>query len=306
MAAYIVRRLFLTLIMLLVVSYITYALPFIGPTDPVIAMAGPRAQGASLEALRKELGLDRPVPVQYFDYMRNVLRGDLGTSYYFRRPVTEALFSRLPATAELAACVMGLSLVFGLPMGILAALKKGKLVDNLLTASGFVLISMPTFFIGLLLLYVFAFRLQLFPIGGHGTWKHLVLPGLSVSLPWSIWYGTILRSNLLEVMSADYVRTAYAKGLRGRLVVWRHMLRNALLPLVTMLGMDLATLLTGTALVEYVFNWPGVGWQALQAALHRDVPMIMGSVLFGAALIGLANIGVDVLYTVLDPRVRVE
>jgi len=304
MTAYIVRRLFWLLVTLIAVSIFTFIIIFAGPVDPVKALVGPRAQGASLTALRHELGLDRPLYVQYLDYMGDLARGDLGDSFFFKRPVREALFSRLPATAQLAACIMALSLVFGLPMGVVAALKRGSVLDSGMTVTGLLLISMPTFFFGLLLIYFLAFRLRLFPVGGYGSFRHLILPGLSVALPWAVWYGVILRTSMLDVLSTDYVRTAYAKGLRQRLVVWRHMLKNAMLPLVTMLGMDFASLLTGMAFVEYVFNWPGIGWQALTAAQHFDVPMIMGSVLFGAALIGFANLTVDVLYTFLDPRVR--
>lgn len=304
MSAYIIRRLFWLIVTLLAVSIFTFVIIFAGPVDPVKALVGPKAQGEALVALRHQLGLDRPLYVQYLDYMGRLVRGDLGTSFFFKRPVSEALFSRFPATAQLAACIMGLSLVFGLPLGVIAAMRRGSVLDHGMQIVGLMLISMPTFFFGLLLIYFMAFRLRVFPVGGYGSLKHLILPGLSVALPWAVWYGVILRTNMLDVLAADYVRTAYAKGLPQRLVVWRHMLKNAMLPLVTMLGMDFASLLTGMAFVEYVFNWPGIGWQALTAAQHFDVPMIMGSVLFGAALIGIANLVVDVLYTFLDPRVR--
>jgi len=169
-----------------------------------------------------------------------------------------------------------------------------------------VAISMPSFFLGLLLIYLFAFQLKLFPVGGYGSWRHLILPTLSVALPWSGWYAIVLRSNMLDAISTDYVRTAYAKGLSQRAAALRHMLPNAILPVVTMVGLDIAGLLTGIALVEYIFNWPGIGWQTLQAAQRLDVPMIMGSVLFGALIFSLANLVVDLLYTVLDPRVRLR
>ena len=170
--------------------------------------------------------------------------------------------------------------------------------------SGLVAISIPSFLFGLLLLYSFAFRLKLFPVGGYGSPAHLVLPALTVALPWAAWYGIVLRSNMLDTVSLDFARTAAAKGLGPWAIAWRHLLPNALLSVVTMLGMDLAALLTGLALVEYIFGWPGIGWQALQAAQRFDVPMIMGSVLFGALLIGLANLIVDLVYGWLDPRVR--
>jgi peptide/nickel transport system permease protein len=183
-------------------------------------------------------------------------------------------------------------------------MRQGSLIDRLTMLLGLVAISIPTFFVGMLLLYCFSYQVKLFPVGGHGTLRHLVLPTLAVAIPWGAWYAIFLRSNMLEAISADYVRTAYAKGLNQRTVAVRHMLRNALLPVVTIMGIDMASLLTGIVLVESVFSWPGIGMQTLQAAQHLDVPLIMGSVLFGAILIGVANLVVDLLYTWLDPRVQ--
>jgi peptide/nickel transport system permease protein len=171
---------------------------------------------------------------------------------------------------------------------------------------GLLWISLPTFLLGLLLIYVFAFKLRWFPIGGYGTLRHLVLPTLSVALPWSAWYAIILRSNMLDAKGSDYVRTGYAKGLSQQVVTLRHILPNAVLPVVTMASMDLAGLLTGIALVEYIFSWPGIGWQALQAARTKDIPVIMGSVFFGALMIGLGNLLADVINAWLDPRVRLD
>jgi peptide/nickel transport system permease protein len=256
--------------------------------------------------VREQYGLDRPLYVQYGRYVSHLLRGDLGNSFYFRQPVASALFSKLPATALLAVSIMVVASILGIGLGLLAALKHDTLLDRGLLVLQTLSIALPTFFLGLLLIYFFAFRLKWFPIGGYGTFRHLILPTLAVAVPWSAWYGIVLRSSMLDALSADYVRTAYAKGLSGRVVALRHMLRNALLPVVTMLGVDLASLLTGIALVERVFNWPGIGWQTLEAALRLDIPMIMGSVLFGAVLIGLANLIVDLLYTWLDPRVQLE
>jgi peptide/nickel transport system permease protein len=306
MGHYIIRRLIWTLFTLFGVSLLTFILIFAGPTDPAQALVGERAQGVSVEHIRQQYGLDQPLYMQYLKYMGNLLRGDLGNSFYFRRPVAEALLEKFPATASLAVSIIVAAVLIGVPMGTIAAIKHNTLVDRGFMIFQLLTISLPTFFFGLLLIYFFAFRLGWFPVGGHGTLQHLVLPTLSVALPWSAWYAIFLRSNLLDVTSTDYVRTAYAKGLRQRIVVLRHMLRNAIMPVVTMVGTDLATLLTGIALVEYIFQWPGIGWQALQAAQHLDVPLIMGSVLFGAALIGIGNLLVDLLYTWLDPRVRLE
>jgi peptide/nickel transport system permease protein len=238
--------------------------------------------------------------------MGRLLRGDLGDSFYFRQPVAQALLARFPATATLAVAIILVAIVIGIPLGAIGALKSNTALDRGLMIIQLLAISMPSFFFGLLLIYLFAFQFKLLPVGGYGSWRHLILPTLSVALPWSGWYAIVLRSNMLDAISTDYVRTAYAKGLSQRSAALRHMLPNAILPVVTMVGLDMAGLLTGIALVEYIFNWPGIGWQTLQAAQRLDVPMIMGSVLFGALIIGLANLVVDLLYTLLDPQVRLR
>lgn len=304
MTRYIIRRLLWTVLTLFGVSLITFILVFAGPTDPANALVGDKALGVSIEHVRQQYGLDQPIYMQYLNYMGNLLRGDLGDSYYFKRPVLTTLWEKFPATALLAVSIIVVAIAFGVPMGTLAALKHGTALDRGLMIFQLLTISLPTFFLGLLLIYVFAFRLNLFPVGGHGKLSHLILPTVAVALPWSAWYAIFLRSNILDVTGTDYVRTAYAKGLKQHIVVLRHILRNALMPVLTMVGMDMAALMTGIALVEYIFNWPGIGWQTLQAAQHLDVPLIMGSVLFAALLIGLANLMVDLIYTWLDPRVR--
>ncbi|HLL49978.1 MAG TPA: ABC transporter permease, partial [Thermomicrobiales bacterium] len=287
------------------VSLFTFGLLFAGPTDAARALSGARAQAASVEMLRERLGLDRPVHEQYVTYLGDLVRGDLGQSYYFKRPVADALRERFPATAQLALTIFVLAVAFGVPLGVVSAMRRGGVIDRALMVSGLVAISIPSFLFGLLLLYAFSFRLKLFPVGGYGSPAHLILPALTVALPWAAWYGFVLRSNMLDTVALDYARTAAAKGLRPWVIAWRHLLPNALLSVVTMLGMDLAVLLTGLALVEYIFGWPGIGWQALQAAQRFDVPMIMGSVLFGSLLIGVANLIVDLVYGWLDPRVRI-
>lgn len=301
---YLFRRLIWTLITLLGVTLLMFILVFAGPTDPARKLVGDKATGVSIEHVRQEYGLDKPLTVQYLTYMGRLLRGDLGESYYYRRPVAEALLSRLPATALLAFSIMFVSCLVGVPLGVLTALQHGKFIDRLTMLLGLVAIALPTFFVGILLMYCFSYQLKLFPVGGYGTLRHLVLPTLAVAIPWGAWYAIFLRSTMLEAISADYVRTAYAKGLNRRVVAVRHMLRNALLPVVTIMGIDMASLLTGIVLVESVFSWPGIGMQTLQAAKHLDVPLIMGSVLLGAILIALANLLIDLLYTWLDPRVQ--
>lgn len=304
MVGYILRRLLWIAITLWGVSLLTFGLLFAGPKDAAQALSGGRAEAASVEMLRQRLGLDRPVHEQYLAYLGGLLRGDLGESMYFGRPVAEALLERVPATAQLALTIFVLAVALGLPLGVVSSMRRGGILDRTLMVTGLAAISIPSFLFGILLLYFFAFRLKLFPVGGYGTPAHLVLPALTVALPWAAWYGIVLRSNMLDAVTLDFARTAAAKGLNPWVIAFRHLLPNALLSVVTMLGMDLAGLLTGLALVEYIFGWPGIGWQALQAAQRFDIPMIMGSVLFGALLIGVANLVVDLVYGWLDPRVR--
>jgi peptide/nickel transport system permease protein len=306
MLRYIIQRLAWTVIVLIGVSALTFLLVFAMPGDPAQALVGGRASKDSIEQVRRQYGLDQPIQIRYLSYMGRLLRGDLGDSFYFRQPVSQALLARFPATAQLAGAIILVAVVIGIPLGVVGALRSNTPIDRGLMIGELLAISMPSFFFGLLLLYLFAFQLKLLPVGGYGSLKQLILPTLSVALPWSGWYAIILRSNMLEAISTDYVRTAYAKGLSQRSAALRHMLPNAILPVVTMVGMDLAGLLTGIALVEYIFNWPGIGWQTLQAAQRLDVPMIMGSVLFGALIISLSNLIIDLLYTVLDPRVRLK
>src|SRR5688572_1494224 len=304
MLGYILRRLLWIVITLWAVSLFTFGLLFAGPRDAAQALSSGRAEAASVEMLRQQLGLDRPVHEQYLTYLGNLLRGDLGDSFYFGSSVADALREGFPATLQLALTIFVLAVALGLPLGVVSAMRRGGVLDRTLMVTGLVAISIPSFLFGILLLYFFAFKLRLFPVGGYGTPAHLVLPALTVALPWAAWYGIVLRSNMLDAVTLDFARTAAAKGLNPWVIAFRHLLPNALLSVITMLGMDLAGLLTGLALVEYIFGWPGIGWQALQAAQRFDIPMIMGSVLFGALLIGTANLLVDLVYTWLDPRVR--
>jgi peptide/nickel transport system permease protein len=306
MGRFITRRLLWIGLTLLWVSAITFVLVFAGPGDPARAIGGSRASAATLDALREQYGLDQPIHVQYARYIGQLLQGDMGYSYVLRRPVAEIMLERLPATAMLAGTIIAVALLIGIPLGVLTGLRAHSLLDRVVTIGGTMVISIPTFLIGILLIYTFAFQLKLFPLGGYGSLEHLVLPTLSVALPWSAWYATMLRSNMLEVKASDYVRTGFAKGLRERTVAVRHMLPNALLPVLTMATMDLAALLTGIALVEHVFGWPGIGQLALKAAATRDIPVIMGSVIFGGLMIGIGNLLADLVAAWLDPRIRLS
>jgi len=304
MLGYIIRRIVFGAAVLLGTSIITFMLAFVVPGDPAVAMAGAKADPQTLASIRKELGLDQPLYVQYMRYLGRAVHGDLGRSYIRRESVTGLILSRFPATAILALAAMVLSLALGIPMGVLAAAYRERAPDNALLVFSLALVSVPVFWLGAMLLIVGGLYLRSFPLGGFGDWKSLVLPTVTLALGSAGYYSRILHTNLVDALDQDYVRTARGKGLSRARVMAKHAMANAMLPLVTLAGLDLAGLLSGVVLTETVFNWPGVGRLAFEAVFNLDVPLIMGTVLFSAFLIVVANLGVDLLYVWLDPRIR--
>ena len=307
MTQYILRRLFFILITLLAVTALSYGLIF-AAGDPAMMLA-PHKPGMDpnpevVEAVRKRYNLDKPLPIQYLSYLAQLAQGELGDSYYFRRPVRELLFEKFPNTLLLAALIMGVAMLIGLPLGMVAAIYRNTIIDRIIITFCTLTIALPSFFLALLFIYFVAFRMRLLPITGYGTPAHLVLPVLSVAVPMAAGYILFLRSNVLNQTSSEYARTARAKGLLARVVAVRHILPNALIPVVTMAGLDLAYLLTGVVLVESVFNYPGIGLQVLTAVTNLDVPVVMGSVLMASLLVGFGNLIADLIVARLDPRIR--
>jgi len=297
------HRLGWSIVVLVGVSALTFCLAFVIPSDPARTVAGPKADAQTLQSIRRELGLDQPVAVQYVRYVGRLLRGDLGRSYLTRQRVLDAIWERLPATAALAAASLGVSVLLGVALGLLTALRRGSAVDLTVLIGSLVALSLPVFWVGMALLYVFAFRLRWLPLGGFGL-VNVILPAATLALGQGAYYARVLHGSLGEVLDADYIRTARAKGVPPRTVYAKHALRNALLPLVTLLGLDFAGLMSGVVLTETVFNWPGLGRLAVEGVFNQDIPVIMGTVLFGAVLVVAANIAVDGLYLVVDPRLR--
>jgi len=304
MLVYLIRRVFFGAAVLLGTSIITFAVAFVVPADPAVAMAGAKADPHTLAIIRTQLGLDQPLYVQYARYLDRVLHGDLGRSYIQRQSVTRLIRERFPATAILALCAMALSLVLGIPMGMLAAAYRERAADNLLLVLSLGLVSLPVFWLGTMLLVMAAFYLRALPLGGFGDWKSLILPVITLALGSAGYYSRILHTNLVEAMDQEYVRTARGKGLSRARAMLKHAMANALLPLVTLAGLDLAGLLSGVVLTETVFNWPGIGRLAYEAIFNLDIPLIMGTVMFAAFLVVVANLAVDILYVWLDPRIR--
>jgi peptide/nickel transport system permease protein len=304
MAAYLIRRLLQSLGVIFGVATVTFVMIYLMPGDAARMYAGPRAPEAEVQRIRELWGLTDPLPVQYIRYLSRAVRGDLGQSTRDKRPVLQAVVERLPATIQLAVAGLCVELLIGVPLGILSALRPGSWIDQLSTVVVLLGVSIPQFALGLVSLYVLGFLIPIFPLGGYGTPLHLVLPAFVLGIGGAAFYSRVLRNSVLDVMHEDYVRTARAKGLLPRTVLLRHILRNALLPVVTLSALDLALLLGGVVVIEAVFGWPGVGLQAWSAIRNQDTPMIMGTVLFGSISVVFINLMVDFFYVVLDPRVR--
>jgi peptide/nickel transport system permease protein len=306
MTAYIIRRLLWMVLVLFGVAAITFVIAFLVPGDPARLYAGTNASPAAIKIIHHQLGLDRPLWTQFADYMWRVLHLDFGFSYRYQTPVLPAILQRFPATAELALAGVFFELIIGLPIGILSAIRPGSFWDRATMVFTFVALAAPPFWLGLLFLFVFGVLLPVLPIGGYGGGapQYLLLPALTLGLGGAAYYARLLRASLLDILKSDYVRTAWAKGLTERQVIQKHAIPNALTVIVSQLGMDLGYFLAGVVVIETVFAWPGIGKQAVDAIFTLDIPLVMGTVLFGALLIVTANVVVDISYTFLDPRVR--
>ena len=307
MGKYIARRLLWMVVVLFFVSLITFLLAFAVPGDPAKSIAGTHATPEILARIRHTLGLDEPLWKQYGLYLWHLLHGNLGYSYMTYQPVSTAILQRFPATVMIAMFGIFFELLIGIPVGMISALKQYGIRDRSFTILSLLFLSMPMFFLGMLLMYLFAFQWQIFPLGGYEGWTaplYGILPGLTLGLTGAAWYSRLLRSSMLDSLNADFVKAARAKGLPERTVVWRHIMRNAWSPIVTLLGMDVGWFLGGVLIIEIVFGIPGIGGQAYQAIQNQDLPLIMGTVLFAALLVTVSNFVVDLAYTWLDPRVK--
>ena len=306
MAGLILRRLIQAVLILIGVSFITFFLLYVLPADPVRQIAGRSATPQTVANIRAQLGLDQPFIVQYGRYMAGLVQGDLGRSYLQKTDVATLIWARLPASLLLMAAGIAAELVIGLTMGVIAALWRGRAVDHSLMMTSFVTVSAPQFVVALLLLYVFAVKLGWFPIGGYGTAAHLVLPAMTLGILGSGWYARIMRSSMIEVLRADFIRTARAKGLTRAQIVFRHAMPNAILPVIAMIGIDIGIFMGGIVVVEGVFGWPGIGQLAWQAIQRVDIPIIMGVTLVSACAIVLGNLIADLIVPLIDPRIRVR
>jgi ABC-type dipeptide/oligopeptide/nickel transport system permease component len=306
MGRYLVRRLMLTIPVLLGVATLVFALIHLVPGDPAQAMLGEGATQQDVEALRKNLGLDRPLTAQYESFLGGLARGDLGRSFRFGTPVADEIRRRLPQTAILAACAMTFAIALAIPLGIVAAVFRGRLPDHAAMTLALAGISMPGFWLGPLLAIVFAVRLGWLPVSGSGTPAHLILPSVTLGAALAAILARMTRASVIEELRELYVTAARARGLSRTRAIVRHAFRNSLIPVVTIIGLQLGAVLTGTIITETIFAWPGVGRLLIQAINTRDYPLVQGCILFISVTYVAMNLLTDLAYGLLDPRIRFE
>ena len=306
MLRFLARRLAQSVLVILGVTLVTFLISFAVPADPARMIAGRSASAETVASVRHQLGLDQPLPVQYLRYLGHLARGDLGRSYVQRIDVSTVIASRLPATLELMAGAIFFELLLGLPAGAFSAFHRGTRADKGTMVLSFIGVSAPQFVVGLLLLYVFGYLLDLFPLGGYGGLANLFLPALTLGIAGGGWYARQSRSSMVDALRQDYVRTARAKGAGEWRVVLLHAGRNAVLPVIAMIGLDIGNFMQGVVVVEAVYGWPGIGQLAWEAIQQLDIPVIMGVTIFAAMAIVLGNLLADIITGVLDPRIRVR
>ena len=306
MGRFLARRLVLTIPVLLGVATLVFSLIHLIPGDPAQAMLGEAAPQSDVEELRRRLGLDKPLVEQYGVFLQGLVKGDLGTSLRTGEPVTDQIVERMPATFELAAAAMFVAIAFSMPLGILAAVRRGTAVDHAAMTVSLAGVSVPNFWLGPLLAIVFAVELGWLPVSGRGTWAHLVLPAISLGAALAAILARMTRATLLEELREQYVQAARARGVSRMRAILRHAFRNSLIPVVTLLGLQFGAVLTGAVITETIFAWPGIGRLLIQSIGFRDYPLVQGCILLIALTYVGVNLVTDMLYGVLDPRIRYE
>lgn len=305
MLNFLVHRFIQSLFILWAVASIAFGLTFLSG-DPATLMIGEHWTAEQTRDFREFMGFDRPFHVQYFEYLGRLARGDFGVSVRQQLPVTQLIIERLPATLQLALAAFTIIIVVAIPLGVLSAVRRNTFWDHTAMSIALFAQSVPTFWLGIMLILIFGVQLRLLPISGNESWMHLILPAITLATYSAARNARIVRSSMLDILSEDYIRTAQAKGLPSRTVLYGHALRNALIPVVTMLGLEVGSLLGGALVTETVFAWPGIGRLTIQAIYARDYPLVQGVITFGAMVFVLVNLLVDFSYSLLDPRIHYD
>ncbi len=305
MSQFIIRRLLKALVVLFGVTFFSFGMLFL-TGDPALLMANEQWTEADLEEFRHQMGFDRPWIVQYADFIGRAVQGDFGTSLRHRQPALKLVLERMPATLELTFAAMILSIVMAFPVGIISAVKRHSIYDHISMLAALLGQSMPVFWLGIMLILVFGVWLRWLPVSGRGDWQNLVMPAVALAMYPVARNARMVRSSLLNVLAQEYVITARAKGLTEFYVIFKHALKNAAIPMVTVVALDLPVLFGGSLFVEIIFSWPGMGRLYFSAVEHRDYPILMGSILIIAVMVILANLLADIIYAYLDPRIRYE
>jgi len=304
MLKFIAKRLVLMVPVIILMTIIVFSIFYFAPGDPVSRIAGPNVTPEVYESIRQKYGLDQPFFVQYLRFVKSVLKGDLGISILQDRPVIEMIRERLPVTLQIGLLGFVITFIIAIPAGVAAAVKQNTIVDYLCMSGTLVGTAIPTFWLGMLLLYVFAYKLRWFPISGDGTIRQLFLPGLAIGLTNAAITARMVRSSMLDVLRQDYIRTARSKGLYEKVVIYRHALKNALIPVITIMGLRLGWIIGGSVALEIIFSIPGLGRLMVDSILSRDYPVVQGAMIILTSSIILANILADILYAIVDPRIR--
>ena len=304
MIKHIVKRILIAIPVLICVILVIFVMLRILPGNPAETMAGEHVSQAVIDKISREMGLDEPLYIQFFKYLANAVRGDFGTSYRLNRNVTGIILEAFPNTVKLSICAAVIAWVIGITAGLVAAINQNRILDRLFMGVSLAGVSMPVFMIALVLQYLFAFQFKIFPVSGYDSLACMVLPAISLGWNSAGSIARMTRSSLVEVMQGDYIRTARAKGLRESGVIIGHALKNAMLPVVTMMALQISSMLSGAVLTESVFGIPGIGRLAVNAIETRDMPLLQGTVIFTTILVIIGNLVADILYSVLDPRIR--
>ena len=307
MTKYILKRLLILIPTLLGVSFIVFLLLYLSPGDAALAVAGPDATKEAVDSIRESLGLNKPFIVQYGNYLKNLIfHFDLGTSYHSGRPVTDTLIKVFPTTLKLAGGALFIAIIIGIIFGVIAALKKNTFIDSIITAFGMIGLAMPIFWSGLLLIIVFSTKLKILPASGFSSFKQMILPCFALGFQSSAVIMRMTRSAMLDVLDKDYIRTAYAKGLSKPKIIFVHALKNAMIPVITTIGLQAGGLLGGSILTETIFSIPGIGRLMVDSVKTRDYPIILGAIMLIAIVYSVISIAVDILYGFINPRIKAE